>query len=137
MEKFNFWLTIATAVLPAAISAIISFLASRYQNRSDIESLEKKFNHEMTTIEKNHSNDLERLEKQYQHDFEAMEKNHSRELEKMKEAHTLELENIQKQSEAEVNNTVAQGLMTMLGSAMTPALSKYLEENDVFNQPPK
>ncbi|HFR2918478.1 TPA: hypothetical protein ACQM97_000195 [Streptococcus pyogenes] len=55
----------------------------------------------------------------------------------MKEAHTLELENIQKQSEAEVNNTVAQGLMTMLGSAMTPALSKYLEENDVFNQPPK
>ncbi|HEP2512000.1 TPA: hypothetical protein VCF60_000258 [Streptococcus pyogenes] len=115
MEKYNFWLTIATAVLPAAISAIISFLASRYKNRSDIESLEKKFNHEMTTIEKNHF----------------------RELEKMKEAHTLELENIQKQSEAEVNNTVAQGLMTMLGSAMTPALSKYLEENDVFNQPPK
>lgn len=136
MEKFNFWLTIATAVLPAAISAIISFLASRYKNRSDIESLEKVQSWD-DYYRKNHSNDLERLEKQYQHDFEAMEKNHFRELEKMKEAHTLELENIQKQSEAEVNNTVAQGLMTMLGSAMTPALSKYLEENDVFNQPPK
>lgn len=115
MENFNFWLTLATATIPAAITGFLSFSASWMKNRSD----------------------LKRLREQFKHDMEKMEKNHSQELEKMKAAHQLELENIQKQSEVEVNTVVAKGLMDMLGTAMGPALAKQLENTDLLNQPEK
>lgn len=61
MENFNFGLTVVTAVLPATITAVISFIASRFKNKSDIEALEKQFKHEMDTLEKKHQQELESL----------------------------------------------------------------------------
>lgn len=126
MKDFQFWLTLGTATIPASISGLLSFLGSWMKNRSEIKQIENK-----------HQNDLEKLEKQYKHDFEAIEKNHLQEIEKMKEAHKLELENIQKHSEAELANTVTKEFMSILGTAMAPALSKHLENTDIFNQPQK
>ncbi|MGT2926896.1 hypothetical protein [Streptococcus cuniculipharyngis] len=118
MENFQFWLTLATATIPATITGLLSFFASWMKNRSEIKQ-----------IEKNHQNDLEKLEKQYKHDFEAIEKNHSQEIEKMKEAHKLQLENIQKQSELDM----AKDIFGTLMNAATPAFQEAISE-EVRNQ---
>lgn len=102
MENFQFWLTFATATIPAAMTGLLSFWASWLKSRSDLKSLREKFKHDMETLEKNHTN----------------------ELEKMKEAHKLELENIQKQSESDMSKE----LLTMVMNVATPALKDVFNE---------
>lgn len=102
MEKFQFWLTFATAAIPATITGLLSFGASWLKSRSDLKSLREKFKHDMETLEKNHTN----------------------ELEKMKEAHKLELENIQKQSESDMSKE----LLGMVMNAATPALKDMFND---------
>ncbi|HEP1900306.1 TPA: hypothetical protein VPH74_000003 [Streptococcus pyogenes] len=137
MENFQFWLTFATAAIPAAITGLLSFGASWMKNRTDIKSLEKQFNHDVEMARLAHKHELDNLQKQFQKDFEQMKKNHQHELEKIQEAHRLELENIQKHSEAELTNTVTKEFMSILGTAMAPALSKHIEKTDIFNQSQK
>lgn len=102
MENFQFWLTLGTATIPAAITGLLSFGASWMKNRSDIKALREQFKHDMETLEKSHIN----------------------ELEKMKEAHRLELENIQKQSELDMTKEVFGMMMT----AAAPALQEAINE---------
>lgn len=136
-DNFQFWLTFGTAVIPAAITGLLSFFASWIKNRSDIKSLQEQFKHDAEMARLNHNHELDNLQKKFKQDFEQMEKKHQHELEKMQEAHRLELENIQKKSEADLTSTVAQGMMAMLAPAMTPAITKYLENTDIFNQSEK
>ncbi|MEQ9809229.1 hypothetical protein [Streptococcus jiangjianxini] len=137
MENFQFWLTLGTATIPALLTGLASFSASWMKNRSDIKSLEKQFSHDSEMVNLNHKHEIDNLQKKFEQDFEQMEKRHQHDIERMKEAHKLELENIQKKSEVDLTSTVAQGLMAMLTPAMTPAITKYLENNDIFNQPEK
>ena len=102
MENFQFWLTFATATIPATITGLLSFGASWMKSCSDFKSLREKFKHDIETLEKNHTN----------------------ELEKMKEAHKLELENIQKQSEFDMSKEV----LGMMVNAATPALKDVFNE---------
>lgn len=101
MDNFQFWLTFATATIPAAITGLLSFGASWTKNRSDIKTLKEQFKHDMETLEKNHMN----------------------ELEKMKEAHKLELENIQKQSELDMTKEVFGIVMNAAAPALQDAIS--------------
>ncbi|MBJ6745546.1 hypothetical protein JEQ21_03540 [Streptococcus sp. 121] len=102
MENFQFWLTLTTATIPAAITGLLSFCASWLKNQSDIKSLREQFKHDMETLEKSHKN----------------------ELEKMKEAHKLELENIQKQSELDMTKE----MFGMVMNAAAPALQEAISD---------
>lgn len=84
MENFNFWLTIATAVLPSTITAFISFLASRSKNKSDIEALEKQFNHEMDALDKKHQQELESQAKSHNLKIEELKATYQFDAEKQK-----------------------------------------------------
>lgn len=87
MKNFQSWLTLGTAVIPAFVTGLLSFLASWLKSRSSINNLKVQFEH-----------DIEKLALSHKHQLESIENQHLQEIDSLKQSHELRLSELEKVS---------------------------------------
>ncbi|HFR3690972.1 TPA: hypothetical protein ACJ51R_000511 [Streptococcus suis] len=112
MEKFQFWLTLGTSVIPAVATGLLSFLASWVKNRADLKSLEKQFTH-----------DLEKMELNHKHQIENIERQHSQELAALKQSHELRLQELEKVSQLDTQTDQGLKINDLIFKAISGEIS--------------
>lgn len=90
-----------TTIICSMLSGFASYIASRKQNKADLEKLEKQ-----------HKSDLEKLEKQHELDIEKERELFKMEKEKMELEHKHQLELNQKDMENQLGANLTNTLIT-------------------------
>ena len=78
----------AISVILAIISGLWSYIASKANNKAEIEKQAKE-----------HSHIVEKLEKEFHYQIDTLKQQHTLELEKVKQAHELRLQELEKVSQ--------------------------------------
>lgn len=134
----EFTKTILIALIPSAVTAILSFFSSYFLAK-------RKCYEEFKKITEEHKNELEKLMKQHAIDIDSLNQKHANEMEiqKLKHSHDLEIkekeyEMSMKQKEKEVETQTMYGVLgTAIGDLMnSPAVKQELHKQlkDAFNK---
>lgn len=99
MDNIQFWQTLGTSAIPAAITGLLSFLASWSKSKAELKSLEKQFTQDMEKLEKQFIHDMEKMELTHKHQIENIERQHTQELDALKQSHELRLQELEKVSQ--------------------------------------
>ena len=86
----------AISVILAIISGLWSYIASKANNKAEIEKQSKE-----------HSHIVEKLEKEFQHQIDTLKQQHAFDLEKVKQAHELRLQELEKVSQLDAETDKA------------------------------
>lgn len=84
------------SVILAIISGLWSYVASKANNKAEIEKQAKE-----------HSHIVEKLEKEFHYQIDTLKQQHSLELEKVKQAHELRLQELEKVSQLDAETDKA------------------------------
>ncbi|MTV91474.1 hypothetical protein, partial [Streptococcus pneumoniae] len=76
------------SIILAIISGLWSYVASKANNKAEIEKQAKE-----------HSHTVEKLEREFHHQIDTLKQQHAFELEKIKQAHELRLQELEKVSQ--------------------------------------
>lgn len=86
----------AISVILAIISGLWSYVASKANNKAEIEKQAKE-----------HSHIVEKLEKEFHYQIDTLKQQHTLELEKVKQAHELRLQELEKVSQLDAETDKA------------------------------
>lgn len=84
------------SVILAIISGLWSYIASKANNKAEIEKQAKE-----------HSHIVEKLEKEFHYQIDTLKQQHALELEKVKQAHELRLQELEKVSQLDTESDKA------------------------------
>ena len=86
----------AISIILAIISGLWSYVASKANNKAEIEKQAKE-----------HSHIVEKLEKEFHYQIDTLKQQHALELEKVKQAHDLRLQELEKVSQLDAETDKA------------------------------
>ncbi|WP_272158182.1 hypothetical protein [Streptococcus sp. HN38] len=98
----------AISIIVAIISGVWSYLASRANNKTEIEKQAKE-----------HAHSVEKLEREFQYQLGTLKQQHSLEIEKLKQSHELRLQELEKVSSLDAEKDKALKLNEFAFKALT------------------
>ena len=84
------------SIILAIISGLWSYVASKANNKAEIEKQAKE-----------HSHTIEKLEREFHHQIDTLKQKHALDLEKVKQAHELRLQELEKVSQLDTETDKA------------------------------
>ena len=96
------------SVILAIISGLWSYIASKANNKAEIEKQAKE-----------HSHIVEKLEKEFHYQIDTLKQQHALELEKVKQAHELRLQELEKVSQLDTETDKAMMINDLTYKVMT------------------
>lgn len=114
----------AISVILAIISGLWSYVASKANNKAEIEKQAKE-----------HSHIVEKLEKEFHYQIDTLKQQHALDLEKVKQAHELRLQELEKvsQLDAETDKTMKMNDLTYKVFTGEVSIDKALKIADKVN----
>lgn len=94
--EYQFLIQPAISVTLAIISGLWSYVASKANNKAEIDKQAKE-----------HSHSIEKLEKEFHYQIDTLKQQHALELEKVKQAHELRLQELEKVSQLDTETDKA------------------------------
>ncbi|WP_162012534.1 hypothetical protein [Streptococcus sp. S784/96/1] len=139
MDNIQFWQTLGTSAIPAAITGLLSFLASWSKNKAELKSLEKQFTQDMEKLEKQFIHDMEKMELTHKHQIENIERQHTQELDALKQSHELRLQELEKvsQLDAQTDLSLKQNdlaFKVLTGEVDLDSIVKVANKSNQYNQ---
>lgn len=119
----EFTQTLLIAVIPAVITGIISFLASRNTSKTQIKAI----------IEQNKA-DIEKLVEQHKVDIEALKEKHKMELELKEKDHSNQLEIIRLQHENDLKKDEENAKNQMAANAIGGIFGSIFSSDSPFTE---
>lgn len=131
----DFWQTFAIAVIPSALTALLSYLAAskssstqikaiQEQNKADIEKLVQQNRVDIESLKEKHLLEMQMKEKEYQHQIDMVKLQHENELKTNEE-------NMKNQLAANALGGFVNGMFSQespITSKINEALAKSLED---------
>lgn len=96
------------SVILAIISGLWSYIASKSNNKAEIEKQAKE-----------HSHIVEKLEKEFHYQIDTLKQQHALELEKVKQAHELRLQELEKVSQIDTETDKAMKMNDLIYKTFT------------------
>lgn len=96
------------SVILAIISGVWSYVASKANNKAEIEKQAKE-----------HSHIVEKLEKEFHYQIDTLKQQHALELEKVKQAHELRLQELEKVSQLDAETDKAMKMNDLVYKTFT------------------
>ena len=98
----------AISVILAIISGLWSYVASKANNKAEIEKQAKE-----------HSHTIEKLEREFHHQIDTLKQQHALDLEKVKQAHELRLQELEKVSQLDAETDKAMKMNDLAYKVLT------------------
>ena len=98
----------AISVILAIISGLWSYVASKANNKAEIDKQAKE-----------HSQSIEKLEKEFHYQIDTLKQQHALELEKVKQAHELRLQELEKVSQLDAETDKAMKMNELAYKVLT------------------
>ena len=96
------------SIILAIISGLWSYVASKANNKAEIEKQAKE-----------HSHTIEKLEREFHHQIDTLKQQHALDLEKVKQAHELRLQELEKVSQLDTETDKAMKMNDLIYKSFT------------------
>ncbi len=96
------------SIILAIISGLWSYVASKANNKAEIEKQAKE-----------HSHTIEKLEREFHHQIDTLKQKHALDLEKVKQAHELRLQELEKVSQLDTETDKAMKMNDLIYKSFT------------------
>jgi hypothetical protein len=103
---------IIIAIVPAIITATLSYLVTRHQGKTDIKKLDETNKSEIDKLIKQHEINLEAIKEQHKLEMEAKEKEQEYKLQLMQKEYELKVQEQQQTKAADIMTGAFGGLLT-------------------------
>lgn len=131
----EFWQTLAIAVIPSTLTAILSYLASSKNSNTQIKAIKEQNKADIEKLIEQNKIDIEALKEKHRLDMEAKESEHNHQIEIIKLQHQNELkkdeENVKNQLAANALGGLVGGLFSQdspISGKINEAIAKGLED---------
>lgn len=122
----NLLIQLLIAIVPAAISGVVSYLIATKNCKNEIDTLKTSNKHEIEKLMKRHEIDIESLKEKHKLDMETKEKEHQLRIEEIKVKNEQEM----LKKEKELSNSA---MYSIMGDATKELFSGMLNSPDVKN----
>ena len=114
----------AFSIIAAIISGVLSYLASRANNKTELEKQAKE-----------HAHTVEKLEREFHYQLDTLKQQHSLEIEKVRQLHEFRLQELEKVSSLDAEKDKALKINELIFKALAGKvdLDKTLALNDKVN----